>query len=175
QDQHVHLTKFIDYQSLDDSADGLTGKKEALINDIYFEFVQDPSTRVAGLQSGEYAIAQSIPIDNALLLEATPGLEAHAVSSVSSLLIIPNKAKGFFSDVRAREVLAAILDADEILEAAFSDERFYRLSHGMMLEPQEAHWYSESGKEMYNQKNPEKAKQLLDEMGYDGETIRIVT
>src|SRR5690625_4325001 len=58
QDQHVHLTKFTDYKLLDDPADGLTGKKEALVKDIYFEFVQDPSTRVAGLQSGEYDIAQ---------------------------------------------------------------------------------------------------------------------
>lgn len=175
QDQHVHLEKFADYQSLDDPTDGLTGKKEALVNDIYFEFVQDPSTRVAGLQSGEYDLAQSIPIDNALLLEDDPALETHVVPSVSTLLLIPNKEKGFFADEKAREVLAAVLDMDEILEAAFSDDKFYRLSHGMMLEPQEANWYSEEGKDMYNQKDPEKAKQLLDEMGYDGETIRIAT
>src|SRR5690625_5323228 len=118
---------------------------------MYFDFVQDSSTRVAGLQSGEYDIAQSIPIDNALLLEENPSLETHVVPSVSTLLIIPNKAKGFFADVKAREVLAAVMDADEILEAAFSDERYYRLSYGMLLGIHDANWYSEEGKEMYNE------------------------
>lgn len=175
QDQHVHLTKFVDYQPLEEPKDGLGGKKEALIDDIYFEFVLDTSTRMAGIQSGEYDIAQEIPIDDALLLEDNPELETQIIPSVSSLLLIPNKAEGFFADKKAREMLAAVLDPDEIMEAAFTDDRFYRLSHGMMLEPQEVDWSSDKGKEKFNQKDPEKAKKLLEELDYNGETIRIVT
>src|SRR5699024_7019348 len=48
QDQYVHYTKFDDYQLLDSPADGLGGKKEALVKDIYFDIVPDASTRVAG-------------------------------------------------------------------------------------------------------------------------------
>lgn len=175
QDQYVHLQKFDDYQSRTEESDGHFGAKEALLDDIYFEFVLDPSTRAAGLQTGEYDIAQSMPIDNALLLEQDPDITLHTVPSVSTLVLIPNKAKGFFTDVKAREVLAAVLDADEIMQAAFSDERFYRLDSSMMLEPQQVYWYSDQGKEKYNQKNPEKAKQLLEEIGYNGEPIRIIT
>lgn len=36
-------------------------------------------------------------------------------------------------------------------------------------------WYSESGKELYNQKDVEKAKSLLKEAGYNGQEIRILT
>src|SRR5699024_4156119 len=35
-DQYFHFAKFDDYQSVDVPADGLGGKKEALVKDIYF-------------------------------------------------------------------------------------------------------------------------------------------
>src|SRR5699024_642386 len=63
-DQYVHFTKFDDYQSVDVPADGLGGKKEALVKDIYFDIVTDASTRVAGIQSGEYDIAFAIPFES---------------------------------------------------------------------------------------------------------------
>ena len=64
-DQYVHLTKFEEYQSVNQPASGLAGKKEAFIDDIYFQFVTDASTRLAGIQSGEYDIANAISFDNA--------------------------------------------------------------------------------------------------------------
>ena len=40
------------------------------------------------------------------------------------------------------------------------------------LNQKETIWWSDKGKELYNQNNPEKAKELLKEAGYSGETIR---
>src|SRR5690625_5906072 len=37
------------------------------------------------------------------------------------------------------------------------------------------HWASDAGSERYNQNDPEAAKQLFDEAGYDGEEIVIMT
>src|SRR5699024_3449061 len=54
QDQYIHYTKFEDYAALDSEADGLSGKKEALVDDIYIYMVPDTSTRIAGLQTDEY-------------------------------------------------------------------------------------------------------------------------
>ena len=64
QDQLIHFTKFDDYQPVDAKADGLAGRKEALVDDIYFHIVSDASTRLAGLRSGEYDFAYTIPFDN---------------------------------------------------------------------------------------------------------------
>ena len=36
-------------------------------------------------------------------------------------------------------------------------------------------YWSDAGKELYNQANPEKAKALLKEAGYDGREIRLLT
>ena len=51
-------------------------------------------------------------------------------------------------------------------------EGYFELGPGIML-PQTA-WHSEVSAELYNQNNPEKARQLLEEAGYDGTPIRLL-
>lgn len=175
QDQQIHLTKFDDYQALAEPADGLAGKKEALVDDLYFLFVSDPSIRIAGLQTGQYDFAYEIPLDNVAQLESDANIETHIVSGVSSLMLVPNKKKGLFTDVRAREAIANALDMDEILTTAYVNEKYYDLNHNLMLPRQEEQWYSDIGKDQYNQKDTEKAKKLLEEAGYAGKEITILT
>src|SRR5690625_703982 len=45
----------------------------------------------------------------------------------------------------------------------------------MMMPHQETQWYSDVGKDKYNVNDPEKAKQLFEEAGYDGEEIVLMT
>ena len=61
-----------------------------------------------------------------------------------------------------------------MLHGAFTDERFYQLNHNMMMPHQEELWYSDAGKDKYNVNDPEKAKQLFEEAGYNGETVKII-
>src|SRR5690625_2223127 len=63
QDHYIHLKKFIDYKSRTESSDGLSGEKKAFLDDIYFHILTDSSTRIAGLQSGEYDLAVDVPHD----------------------------------------------------------------------------------------------------------------
>ncbi|WP_368654978.1 ABC transporter substrate-binding protein [Ornithinibacillus sp. 4-3] len=174
QDQEIHLTKFADYNPRTEASDGSSGKKEALVDDIHFMFITDASTRIAGIQSGEYDIAESIPYDNVEQLDNDPDVDTMTYTA-SSLVIHFNKRQGLFTDVKAREAVAAALDIESILKAAFVDEEYYTLNHNFMFVDQLKQWPSDSGKEIYNQNDPEKAEQLLSEMGYDGEEIRIIT
>src|SRR5690625_4487556 len=41
QDQYIHYKRFDDYQPREEEADGLGGKKEALLDEIYIHFVPD--------------------------------------------------------------------------------------------------------------------------------------
>lgn len=176
QDQHIHLTKFEDYQSIDEPADGLSGKKEALVDDIFFEFVLDSSTRVAGIQSGEYDIAHEVPYDSVEQLDNDENIENQILPGAGTLIMFTNKLEGrLFNDVKAREALSTVMDAEEMMTAAFTDERFYTLNHNMMMPHQEEQWYSDEGKDKYNVNDPDQAKKLFDEAGYDGETIKIMT
>jgi peptide/nickel transport system substrate-binding protein len=60
---------------------------------------------------------------------------------------------------------------EEIMKAAGTGPG--RLDPGVMFK--EHVFWNDAGKELYNLANPEKAKQLLKEAGYDGREIRIMT
>ncbi|WP_368652235.1 ABC transporter substrate-binding protein [Ornithinibacillus sp. 4-3] len=173
QDQYIHLSKFDEYSSRSEQPDGFAGGKEVLIDDLYFEFVSDSSTRVAGMLSGEYDIATTIPFDNVDQLEKDSNVEIQS-GEVSFTAMIFNKKAGVFSDQKIRQAVNAALDMEEILMAAFGSEDYYELQHGLMIEDQ-IEWHSEKGKENYNINDTEKAKQLLQEAGYDGEEITVMT
>lgn len=174
-DQYIHLTKFDDYVGIDEPADGLFGKKEALVDDIYFEIVTDSSTRVAGIQSGQFDIAHEVPYDSAEQLEADPNIENQIIPGAGTLIMFMNKKTGIFKEQKAREALMALADLDEIMTAAFSNPKYFSLNHNMMMPHQEELWYSDIGKEDYELTDPELAKELFDEAGYAGEELTIMT
>lgn len=173
QDQYIHLTKYDQYSALDTPADGLAGKKEALVDEIFFNIVTDGSTRLAGIQTGEYDGAIWLPRDNYEQLKSMPNVKT-SIDFYGGHYIIFNKKKGVFSDVKMRQAVNAALDMDEIMLGTFANKDFYRLDHALMYKEQ-VDWYSEAGKELYNQKDAEKAKSLMQEAGYNGEEIRILT
>lgn len=172
-DQYILLEKFEDYQSVESEPSGLAGKKEAKVDEIYFEFVTDSSTRLAGIQTGEYDIVNAVPFDNAEQLESNKDVK-NIIEHNGFNGIVFNKKAGLFKDVVARQAVNAALSEEDILTAAFTSDRFYELEHGLMIKDQ-VEWYSEAGKEQYNQNNPEKAKELLKQAGYNGEEIIILT
>ena len=172
QDQYVHVSKFEDYSPVDRVADGVSGKKEAMVNDIYFHFVTDTSTRLLGLQSGEFDIVNILPYDNYDMINNDPNLDV-VVEILGPIGLVFNKKEGIFSDIKMRQALNTALDMESIMISGFSNEEFYRLDHGQMIIEQEA-WYSEEGKDRYNIKDPEKAKQLFEEAGYNGEEIKLL-
>ena len=173
QDQYIHFTKFDEYQAVETETDGLAGKKEALVDDIYFYIVKDTATRLAGLQTGEYDFAFGIPFDNYEVLQNDTNLEAIVAPSANDLLAF-NKVEGIASDLKMRQVINTALDLDEIMLAAFRNKDLYWLDSGYM-DVSLSNWASKAGSEFYNQNDPEKAKQMLEEMGYDGKEFKILT
>ncbi|MFM1653427.1 ABC transporter substrate-binding protein [Brevibacillus sp. B_LB10_24] len=174
QDQYILLAKFPDYQPRSEAADGLAGKREALVDELRFIFTPDASTQVAGLLSGEYDVASDVSYDNVEQLESNPDMEIKT-SPTGMLNIYFNKRKGLFANAAARQAVGAGIDAQAILTAAYTDQKYYELNHNMMMYYQTGQWSSEAGKDKYNQNNPEKAKEMLKEAGYQGQEIKIVT
>lgn len=173
QDQHILLSPYENYSSRTEEPDGLFGKREALLSKIYFQFITDSSTRVAGIQSGEYDLAHAVPFDNADQLESNPDITNH-VYPAAFLIAHFNKKQGLFTDKKARQAVLAALEMEDILTAAYSSDKYYMLNHSMMMPHQQDQWSSDAGKELYNQNDPEKAKQLLEEAEYNGEEIKII-
>lgn len=173
QDQFIHLVKNEDYQPVDAEPSGFAGKKEAFVNDVYYHFVTDHSTRIAGIQTGEYDIADSIPTESYEQLSAMDNLKVYTFVG-GTLTLFFNTNEGALADVKMREAVNTALNMDEILMASFVNKDLYTLDPGYM-NPNAVQWASDAGKEVYNQADLEKAKTLLKEAGYNGEEITLLT
>src|SRR5690625_1381016 len=173
QDQYLKFKKFADYQPREDDADGLSGKREALVDEIIFHMVPDTSTRIAGLQTGEYDIALGMPYDNYDQFDNDPNFETFLTPSANEFVGF-NNVSGIASDFAMREAINVGIDYDEIMMAAFPNKEFYWLDAGYMDKHIE-NWASTAGSEYHNINDPERAKEMLDEMGYDGEEFVVMT
>lgn len=173
QDQYIHYEKYEDYAAMEAEPNGLTGKKEAHFDEIYMHVVTDASTRFAGLQSGEYDFAFGIHYDSYEQLENDPNLVSYLdVNGVQVLKY--NPVEGLSADFKIREAINTALDIEEIMMSAFPNPDLYQLHSGYMDEDL-ANWQSDAGSEYFNINDPEKAKEILADAGYDGEEFTIMT
>ncbi|MDO3408250.1 ABC transporter substrate-binding protein [Saccharibacillus sp. CPCC 101409] len=171
-DQYVHLAKFDDYRPVSSEASGFSGKKEALVQDVYFTLATDNATRFSSFLAGDFD-AVDINSDTLPQVENDPNITL--IKDLSSdFNLVFNKKSELFSNVKYRQAVTAALDADQILLAVTSTPDLYRLNPSYMYK-ENAQWYSEAGSEAYNQKDPDKAKKLLEEAGYAGQTVRLLT
>lgn len=173
QDQYVKLVKNEDYQASPDASTGLAGVKSCATPTLYFDVVTDTSTRIAGIQSGEYDIAEEIPADNYAQLAQNPDLSM-SVQRGGTLNLFLNTTEGIMANQDMRQAVLAALNCDDILMASYGDPDLYSTDPGWCV-PTDAQWGTDAGKEYYNQNNPEKAKELLQKAGYNNEKLVLVT
>ncbi|MEK3735097.1 ABC transporter substrate-binding protein [Paenibacillus sp. FSL M8-0334] len=173
QDQYIHLVKNEEYQSVDGEPNGFDGRKEAPTPNLYFHFVTDHSTRIAGIKTGQYDVADSIPIENYDELDMDNNVTLHALPG-GALTAFFNTNEGPLADEKIRQAVLAAFDNEEIMLASFAKPELYSLAPGY-LNTNQVQWSTDAGAEYYNQANPEKAKQLLAEAGYNGEEITLLT
>jgi peptide/nickel transport system substrate-binding protein len=172
-DQHILVERFEDYAARDeDGPDGYGGRKMAYADTIRFIPVPDEAARVAGIQAGDYDYLESVGSDQFEALEEDPNVVAETGPPASNDLILFNLDQGPMTDINLRRAVQATVDCEEILTAAHG-AGFFRLDPGHMW--QETIWHSTAGEELYNMADPELGEQYLEEAGYDGETIRIIT
>lgn len=172
QDQYVHLEKFEDYQPVSEESSGASGKKEALVDDIYFDIVTDPSTRMAGIETGEYDIADSIPYDSYDRMKNMPNIDLN-VTLTGTIDLVYNKKSGYMADADMRKAVNTALNMDDIMMANFPEEELYK-SHPGYMDPEQEDWSTLKGEEAFNQDDQEKAQHLLEQLNYNGEEIKLM-
>ena len=63
QDQYVKLERYEDYQPSPNASTGLADAKDVVSDVIYFRVVTDSATRIAGVENGQYDIAEDVPLE----------------------------------------------------------------------------------------------------------------
>ena len=166
ENQYVKLVKFEDYQPYGTEGDysGWAGYKGAYYDEVYFYFPGDVATIAAGIQTGEYDASTALSADYFNTFANNPNYKIVEAEADLPALIF-NKKEGWGANPKFRQAMAALLDCNDIMYAAYGDEAFYNLYSSYMFKSQ-ATWYTEAGSEYYNQANPDKAKALFAEAGF---------
>jgi peptide/nickel transport system substrate-binding protein len=174
QDRYVLLTRFDDYIPYGTKGvySGWGGYKEALVKDVYFDIVSSDSTRVAGLQSGEYNVSFGIPYDNYELFSNDPGFVVHTTPEGDDALVF-NKNEGLASKAKFRQAVQAALNVEDILLGGYANPAFFTVDSSYIISP-ESEWYTKAGSQYYNAHDPVKTAALLEESGYRGEPFRLL-
>ena len=170
-DRFTLFRRFDGYVGVDSEPSGYAGRKEAYLDEIEFIPVPDEAARVAGLQSGEYHYLEEIIPDQIEVLGDDPAVNIQILPPRSYGVVILNTAAGLMSDVKIRQAVQAAIAVVPSGQATHG-EGYFEPGPGIMM-PQTV-WNSEVSAELYDQGDPEKARQLLTDAGYDGTPVRLL-
>ncbi|MFS0861969.1 ABC transporter substrate-binding protein [Fredinandcohnia sp. 179-A 10B2 NHS] len=171
--KEIILTRFEEYAAREETDwGGLTGKKEALFDKIKLNIVKDPQVMINGIKTGLYDYAQSIPADLYQVIESSKNIEPVTYMNGYSM-ITPDQSEAPFNDLKVRQALNHALNKEVIAEATYGNKEFYNMD-GALFDPKQTELYSEEGTDQYLVYDKEKAKSLLEESSYNGETITIM-
>lgn len=171
-DQHISFERFEDYVSPEGESSGSAGEKNPYFDTITFHFVPDASTRVAGIQSGEYDAAASIPWDNADMFDNDDNVNL-SVDESGFTIGIYNKAEGPMADVNMRRAVLAAIEPTENLDSAFNSSEFYSVSGALL--PQDSPLFVDVDEELQQGRDLDAVEEYLEEADYDGEPVRLIT
>lgn len=157
------------YVPRSEPADGLAGGKVAKVDRVEWHVMPDAATASAALQAGEMDIWEQPAFDLLPLLRKNKGIRIQPLTTMANQgMLRPNSLYPPFNDPRARLALAYIINQDDIMTAAFGDKPNWSAcwSYFICGGP----YGSLAGTQGLKQDIP-KAKQLLAEAGYKGETL----
>ena len=161
-----------DYVARPEPPDGLAGGRVVKVDRVEWTIMPDATTAASALANGEVDFWDTVGPDLAPFLTQR-GIVVRRTAALPSVAFVrPNFQLPPFNDVRAREALALLVDQDEMMQVVAGDDgRWARCySFSVCGSP----YGTEAGSDPYRKVDVAKAKQLLAEAGYHGETLVLV-
>lgn len=173
-DQYILVKRYEDYVPAEnEGATGVAAPKMAYCDEIYFYPVGDKTTRITGVQTGEFDVGIGVPSNMLADINADPNLTVVTSDLGIMACLIFNNAQGLCTDVNLRNAILACLDMDELMLAAQGDASLYRLNPCCMMTTSQ--WYVDDSLGKYNAPDLDVAKNYLEASSYDGETLVFIT
>ncbi len=170
---HVRIKRYEGYKpnTAYQQRTGFGGYKQACLDTVTFRIVTEPGARVAGLKTGELHGVEDLPTKSLAELKKDANISILPLNNWWIQIALPNTSLPPTDNPMVRKAIQAALDMDEVLDAA-SDGN-YRLNVGFQYPNQPT--YTDAGKETYNIKDPALAKRYLQQGGYKGEPVILLT
>jgi peptide/nickel transport system substrate-binding protein len=169
-DRHIRVERYENYTPLGEGLELWAGSKTPYADEVLFLPVSEVSAREVGLRAGDYDVAMRLSTDAYQTLVDDPGTRPALVDP--SGFIMHNYNKQTLS-TELRRAIHTAMDMEEQLIAAYGDDEFWNLNHNVL--PGNPAWATDIGSDQYNIGDPEEARRLAEEAGYDGRPIRWIT
>ena len=173
-DSHVVLKKFEDYQPVTTESSGAWGDRTAYTDTVNIYFITDTTTRLNGLETGEYDIVTSIAYTDTSKAENMSGVTL-LKEDWNSITITMNKSEdSVLSNPKWRQIISYATNLDDVLSGCYSTMTDYvPYSADACYFNKESQWYADVSSIQYQ--DIDKAKELLKEVGYDGTPLKMMT
>ncbi|RUP25506.1 MAG: ABC transporter substrate-binding protein [Curvibacter sp.] len=172
-DQFTVLVKFGAYAARSEPADGYAGRRQALIDELRFVPVPNANTRVEGALSGQFHFSDLLPVEAMGRLEkGAPAVQAILTPNFGFPYVVFNTREGVLASQALRRAVQTAAGSGEMLAAGFGDGRFFSVEPNFF--PKGTPYYSTSGAALYNERNPQSARDQAAKAGYNGQPIRIM-
>jgi peptide/nickel transport system substrate-binding protein len=169
----VRLARFDGYRSRTDAPrDGYAGAKDALFDVLNFRIIPESSAMVAALEAGEIHMAEWVPDKVVPTLRRNPRLRHVNIMPAGMQIVTVNAALAPLDRLEVRRAVQVVLNMREIMEA--STEGNFALNHALQY-PGYPTYPAEHGKRWYNLHDEAMARRLLQEGGYRGQPIVIMS
>ncbi|MEE8554335.1 MAG: ABC transporter substrate-binding protein, partial [bacterium] len=166
----VVYVKNNDYKPRGEPPSMAAGGKVAKVDRVEWIYIPDPATAMAALTSGEVDYYERPPVDLVPQMAKDPNIIVEVVDPLGTQgWLRPNHLHPPFNHPKARQALLWMVDQETYLRAIVGPEKYWRTcaAYFMCGAPLE----SEVGSEPLMNQDLDKARQLMKEAGYKGETI----
>ncbi len=172
-DSHVKFKRYEGYKPNTQFEDrtGFGGYKVACVDTVTYRIVTESGARVAGLETGELLAVEDVPTKAQAELKKNKNVTLLPLENWWVHIMLPNTSFPPTDNLAFRKAVQAALDMDEIMDA--STDGAYKLNVGFQYPGRAS--YTDAGKETYNLKSKDLAKKYLQEAGYKGEPLILLT
>ena len=146
------------------------GGKHVYVDRVEWLYIPAPATASAALEAGEVDYWESVPLDFVARIEKNPSLTAAIVDPLGSQgQIRPNHLHPPFHHKKARQALLSMVNQETYLRAAVGEQRFWRPCGAFFMcgSP----WETDIASDPVMHQDLQKARQLMQEAGYDGRPV----
>lgn len=161
------------YVPRSEPSSGFAGGKVAKVDRVEWNIVPDRQTAFSALSAGEVDIWENPSIDILPAIESTPGVAVSVINKPGWFgYIVPNHRSPPFDKPQAREALARLIDQTAYLQAIAGNPSYYKTCLSMFAcgTPMA----SDVGSDAARRHDPEKAKTLFQESGWDFATSLVL-
>jgi peptide/nickel transport system substrate-binding protein len=162
-----------DYVPRAEPASGQAGGKVVKVDRVKWVSMPDPMTAVNALMSGEVDFIENTPKDLVSMLDKNPDYTLSAYNQQYTVnLVRLNHTQAPFNNLKVRQAAMLALGQKPLLEAQTGNTKQYATCAALFACG--TTYGSEYGKDMVIEAQPEKAKALLKEAGYNNEPVIVM-